>query len=287
MLTKFLLVEDRRLAPCRSFLPDRAGKGRFASRQWPWLAFILFCCAAGCSAPEATDHPHAPGAHGGIVVSVGNEHHHVEALFVDGELRLHTLGEDQTRIVTVPVQELVAYLRTTQAVESRTVKLAAEPQPGDPPGETSRFVGKLPPELVGADVIVVVPTFRIGNGRYRLSFLTQAGSHDGVMPEKVTDTAEEELYLKPGGAYTEADILANGSQTASQRYRGFKSEHNLNPQTGDRICPITRTLANPKCSWTIAGQEYQFCCPPCIDEFVKRAKTSPQEIMPPDSYVKQ
>jgi hypothetical protein len=182
---------------------------------------------------------------------------------------------------------LVAYIRTGQAVESRTVKLEARPQSGDPAGQTSMFAGKLPSELVGADVIVVVPYFQFPSGRYRLSFLTQAGTHEGVMPTKVTDQAEEELYLKPGGAYTADDVQANGTQTASQKYRGFKSEHNMKPQTGARICPITHTLANPKCTWIIGGKEYRFCCPPCIDEFVKRAKSHPQDIMPPESYVKQ
>jgi YHS domain-containing protein len=106
------------------------------------------------------------------------------------------------------------------------------------------------------------------------------------MPTKVVNDQEKELYLQPGGKYSLEDIQANGSQTATQKFANFMSAHDMNPKPGARICPVTRTLANAECSWVIGGQEYQFCCPPCIDEFVKLAKEKPEEILNPAEYVK-
>ena len=71
-------------------------------------------------------------------------------------------------------------------------------------------------------------------------------SAETAMPDKVTDSAEQELYLTPGGIYSEADIEANGRQTASQRFVGFVSAHDMNPAVGALICPITETKANPE-----------------------------------------
>lgn len=105
------------------------------------------------------------------------------------------------------------------------------------------------------------------------------------MPSKVTNEAERSLYLTPGGLYTEADIAANGRQTASQTFAGFIPQHDTNPQPGDTLCPITQTKANAACTWIIGGERYAFCCPPCIDEFLHQAKTAPEEIHPPGHYV--
>ena len=107
------------------------------------------------------------------------------------------------------------------------------------------------------------------------------------MPEKATDAEETSLYLTPAGKYTEADIIANGKQTASQVFKGIKAAHDLNPKPGEKICPITLTKANPKFTWVVGGESYEFCCPPCVDEFVRIAKESPDEIKDPGSYVRQ
>lgn len=37
----------------------------------------------------------------------------------------------------------------------------------------------------------------------------------------------------------------------------------------------------------IGGRSYTFCCPPCVDEFVKQAKEKPGTIKPPDGYVQK
>lgn len=113
------------------------------------------------------------------------------------------------------------------------------------------------------------------------------GGHDDGMPDGLADAEARELYLKPGGIYTEADIKANGSVTADAKFKGVMSKHDFKPKAGDTICPITLTKVNPKFTWIIGGKTYQFCCPPCIDEFVLLAKTSPEEIKEPSYYVKK
>jgi len=131
-------------------------------------------------------------------------------------------------------------------------------------------------------LLVNVPMIRINGERYRLSFATA----EPIMPAKVTSDAERELYLTAGGRYTEADIKANGSVTASAKFAGFVSAHDMHPEPGARICPITNTVANPECGWIIGGQEYLFCCPPCVDEFLKRAKEDPASVQDASTYVK-
>jgi YHS domain-containing protein len=59
----------------------------------------------------------------------------------------------------------------------------------------------------------------------------------------------------------------------------------MSPKPGDRICPITETKANPKFVWVIGGKSYQFCCPPCIDEFLQKAKSSDDPLPDPEIFV--
>lgn len=237
---------------------------------------------------EEEDHEHKPGAHGGIIVSLGRDSYHVEAIVTsEGELRLYMLGSDETRVHYTDIQELTAYVRPAEGSgDSLSMTVKASPQPGDSSGKTSLFLGQLPQSLVGQAVNVTIPNIAINGERFRLGFTTLQEEHSAEMPVKVADEAEQDLYLKPGGKYTEADIEANGKLTASQKFAGFKAAHDLNPKSGDKICPITLTKANPKCSWVIDGKVYEFCCPPCIDEFVKLAKNEPEKLKAPGEYVK-
>src|SRR5687768_2207850 len=100
------------------------------------------------------------------------------------------------------------------------------------------------------------------------------------MPAAIADEEERLLFQSPGGKYSLADIAANGPEFPSQKYRGFRTAHDNNPQPGDPLCPITHTKANPACTWIVAGQTYEFCCPPCIPEFVRKAKNAPGAIGP-------
>lgn len=241
------------------------------------------------SEASGSEHGHKAGTHGGIMVSLGADSYHVEAVVEqNGTLRLYTLGNDESRVIDVEAQTLKGFARGTEDPEAIPFTMDPQPQDGDPAGRTSLFSGSLPPELVGRPLDVTIPTIVISGERFRIGFTTAGeADHKSDMPAKVADAAERELYLTPGGRYSEADILANGSTTASIRFAGIKSSHDMSPKPGDRICPVTETKANPKFTWIIGGREYQFCCPPCVDEFVKLAKTNPEQLRPPEEYTKQ
>ncbi len=236
-----------------------------------------------------SEHGHKDGAHGGILVSLGRDSYHIEAVVdSEGTIRLYTLGKDESRVIDVESQTLNGFVKAEGDADSKSMAFAPNPQDGDAENKTSLFVGKLPSELVGRKLDVTIPNIRIDGERFRLGFQSGQESHGDSpeMPDKLADGAEKDLYLTPGGRYTAADIAANGSVTASQKFKGIKSAHDMNPKAGDLICPITETKANPKFTWVIDGKPYQFCCPPCVDEFVKAAKLSNDPLPEPESYVK-
>jgi hypothetical protein len=245
----------------------------------------------GSAATEASDdeeHGHKPGLHGGILVSLGRDSYHAEAVFeAGGKLRLYMLGQDESRVMEVEEQQLKAFARRDDGAEAVPFLLKPEPQEGDRQGRTSQFVAELPEGLGGPVVEVTIPNLAIAGERFRVGFASASRGHDEPMPDRVANDEESALYLTVGGKYTQEDIDANGRVTASTKFRGVKSLHDMSPKPGDRICPVTRTKANPKFTWIVDGQPYQFCCPPCVDEFVKTAKQSPDEIEPADRYVKR
>lgn len=239
------------------------------------------------TATEDSGHAHKAGSHGGIVVSIGLDSYHTEAIVEKGgQLRLIMLGKDESRIQEVEMQTLTAYVKSSGEAESVSMELAAVPQTGDAVGKTSQFIGQLPAGLESRPIEVTIPMLRIEGERFRVGFSTEVESHPVDMPPSLPITEERTLYLTAGGRYTLADILANGNVTASEKFRGIKATHNMKPNAGDKVCPITNTKANPEFTWIVGGQPYQFCCPPCVDEFVALAKEHPDEIKPPESYVR-
>lgn len=238
-------------------------------------------------AANSEEHGHKAGAHGGIMVSLGRDSYHAEAVFEKGGvLRLYTLGKDESRVIDVEKQTLKGFVKAEGDAEAHQFTLDAEPQDGDAEGRTSQFVGTLPKGLWGMNLDVTVPNIVISGERFRLGFKSTPEQHDEGMPNKVADDEERELYLTPGGKYTDADIKANGNVTASVKFKGLKSSHDMFPKLGDKICPVTKTKANPQFTWVVDGKAYEFCCPPCVDEFVKMAKSTPDEIQQPADYVK-
>src|SRR5262249_46657358 len=152
--------------------------------------------------------------------------------------------------------------------ESEPLTLKPEPQPGDTEGKTSQFVGQLPRALQGKTVVVTF-AISIAGERFRGNFTSASLRHDDGMPVALSEEEEKKLYLTPGGRYTEADIEANGHMTAAEKFKGLRSSHNARTKAGDKTCPISETKANPKFTWVVGGKTYEFCCPPCVDEFVK------------------
>ena len=232
-------------------------------------------------------HPHKPGSHGGIIIPIGSDSYHAEAVIeTTGDFRLLMLGKDETRIQEVDVQPVKAFVKAIGEPSATPIDLAAVPQDGDAPDKTWQFVGQLPEEFRGKQLDGTIPNLRIAGERFRVGFTTVTESHAGEMPESLPAEEERKLYLTAGGKYTVADIKANGGVTATQKFRGVPSSHDMFPKEGDRICPVTKTKANPKFTWIVDGKSYQFCCPPCVDEFVTMAKERPEELKAPDDYIK-
>lgn len=234
------------------------------------------------------EHGHKPGSHGGIIVSLGRDSYHVEAIVEkSGALRLYMLGKDESRVIDIEAQDLIAYVKPSGDADSLQITLKPAPQPGDQQAKASLFVGQLPADAIGKQVDITIPNITIAGERFRIGFSTQHEQHaEEAKPEAAEGAKARELYLSPGGIYTAADIIANGNMTAGEKFKGIVASHDLTPKPGDKICPITLTKANPKFSWIIGGKTYDFCCPPCVDEFVALAKTDPERIQDPTAYVK-
>jgi YHS domain-containing protein len=241
--------------------------------------------------PDDEAHGHKPGLHGGILVSLGRDSYHAEAVFEKGgAIRLYMLGKDEARVQEIEAQELVAYLTQDGATESEKMMFRPDPQPGDTKGKTSLFTSTLPKDLVGKRVQVTINNINVNGERFRIAFsnTAEASKHAGAeMPAKKGQDEEEKLFLTPGGKYTTVDIAANGKTVPTVKYKGIRAQHDDNPKPGDRICPISKTKANPKFTWVIGGKTYEFCCIPCIEEFVALAKEKPDEVKDPSEYVKK
>lgn len=262
---------------------------------WGVAAVAMLALGSGLQAVEPGDrehgdHEHGIGANGGMILPLGRESYHIEPVFEpDGVLRLYLLGADETRVQETERQTLKAFVKQAGGRETVGIEIAAEPQEGDAEGKTSRFLGVIPESLRGAPVEVTIPNLRIEGQRFRVGFSSVVPEHheSAAMPAPLADDASAVLFLTPGGKYTEADIQANGRLTAKQKFKAFMAKHDMHPKPGDLICPITETKANPTCDWVIGGQTYQFCCPPCVEEFVRMAKETPEQVKDAEAYVKQ
>ena len=231
-------------------------------------------------------HGNKTGAHGGIVVSLGKDSYLAEAVFEKGrKVRLYMLGKEATRVQEVDARDLSAVATPAGSAEAVPVTFRPEPQPGDAKGKTSLFVATLPEELADKKVQVTV-NITIGGERFRIGFGNDAHA-DAAMPAKLGSEKERKVFLTPGGIYTAADIKANGNTVPSVKYADLDIEHDDHPKVGDKICPISKTKANPKLTWVVGGKSYEFCCTPCVQEFVTKAKEKPDEIKDPSAYVQK
>jgi hypothetical protein len=275
---------------------------------WPGLVLVVAAGVAGCFQRASDDsqddsskpapavksngngneeHAHKPGEHGGRITNIGQDNYHAEVVVEKGgALRLHILGKDESKIQEVEIQELTAYLQAEGDAEAVPVVLKADPQADDAKGKTSQFAGKLPAALKGR-MISGSAHIKIAGERYRFQIPAAEDDHADAAPPRAVSKEEKALFLTPGGIYTAEDIKANGTLTASQKFARFKPAHDRNPKPGDKICPITRTLANPACTWIVGGKTYTFCCPPCVSDFLKLAKEEPDKIKEPGEYVKK
>lgn len=269
-----------------------------------WTVCGLFAATligAGCTktnAPAPTkssakedDHEnHGAGPHGGAVIELGKFHGEI---VVDREKKTATvyiLDGKVKNAAPIGADQLLLSVKKPQF----QIELKADPQASDPKGKCSRFTATHD-NLAGKDMLEGTVSMELDGKPYLGDFLEFAhkdgkpvmkDEHGRTIESKPVD-AQSALFLKPGGAYTEADIKANGGLTVDQKYKNFKANHDLKPAVGAKICPITLTKADPKLTWIVGGKTYEFCCPPCVEEFVELAKTKPEEIKDPSAYIKK
>ena len=242
--------------------------------------------SAAKSPGKEDEHGHKSSQFGGIIVPIGRDNYHAEAVFEkNGVLRLYMFGQDEAKILEVESQTLAAHAKSVGIIDPGEFVLKPEPREGDVEGKTSRFTGTLPKKLWGKRVDVTITLLRVGDERFRVRFASASEVH-ATMPPPVVGEKERQLFLVAGGKYTDADIEANKGLVPSQKFVGFEAEHDDDPKPGDWICPVTNTKANPACSWVVDGQTYLFCCPPCVTDFLKTAKNHPEKLQKAADYRK-
>ena len=123
----------------------------------------------------------------------------------------------------------------------------------------------------GKKLQVTINNLVVNGERFRIGFGNEVPGHADAMPVKRTTDEEGKLFLTPGGIYTSTDIRANGNTVPAVKYNGVRPAHDSHPKPGQKICPISETVSNPKFTWVVGGQSYEFCCVPCIEEFVAAA----------------
>lgn len=69
------------------------------------------------------EHEHQQGAHGGIMVSLGQDSYHVEAVLgSDRKVRLYMLGRDETRVIDVPANTLKGFVQLEGDVQADSIE---------------------------------------------------------------------------------------------------------------------------------------------------------------------
>lgn len=263
-----------------------------------YILLVLVCVGVYLWQTRSADHtlkPHEQTEHHhqslnkGMIANIGD--YHIElVLETDGKIRAYILGKNEWETMPIEALELRGEVIFESETEAKTLIFKPDPQSKDARG-ASEFVSKLPSsdQMEVALIVINVP---IGARLYRARFtpqpLVNVQVHQQAMPEGVAKGSDDEkrLYLTPGGKYTLKDIELNGSTIPSIKFKGIRAEHDMNPRKGDTICPITFTKSNPKFYWWINGQKYLFCCPPCIDEFVSKAKKDPKFLKHPSEFIK-
>lgn len=117
------------------------------------LLLVILTLTLGCGQPDSPPpgkavakkgHAHdEEGPHGGVVTEWGNCEYHLEFV-VDHkaqEATVYVFGSQAHKPKAIAVKSLTLTLRGTPPT---TVELVAQPLAGDPPGTSTRFVGKHP-----------------------------------------------------------------------------------------------------------------------------------------------
>ncbi len=77
---------------------------------------------------DSEEHGHKTGSHGGMIVSLGRDSYHIEAIVTNkGEVRLHTLGNDESRVVDIESQTLTAFVKPSGAAMRSRLRSSLNP----------------------------------------------------------------------------------------------------------------------------------------------------------------
>jgi hypothetical protein len=227
------------------------------------------------------NHEHGGTPHGGVLVEWGGGVYHAEFVIDRDKTQatVYVLDGDATKGVPIKADTVFLHIKDP----TFQVGLKPMPQDGDPKDTSSRFVGTH--EKLGT-VQEFAGTISVNmNGKpYTGEFEAKAHGHVKNSP---VDSREAKVFLTAGGIYTKADIDKNGNTVPSVKFKGIFWSHDDNLKAGDKVCPVTDNKADPQCSWWVNGQRYEFCCPPCLEKFVKWAKESPEKVKAPEFYVKK
>lgn len=270
-------------------------------KKWTFAAagLLTFVAVVGCTskpggspqaksgkpsaAKDGDEHHdgHAPGPHGGVVFDFGRVHGEFVTDPAKQECSVYIFGSDEK----TPKSVAATHLDLTIKNPAMTLELKPAPATGDPAGKASRFFGQHA-EFGKKQRFVGVLAGVVDNKPSQGEFDTDTAKH-AAMPKGVGGTpAERDLFLTPGGIYSAADIAANGSILPSKKFAGISWPHD-DVQAGDKICPVTANKADSRCQWIVNGKSYEFCCTPCLDKFVKWAKTQPDRIKEPTEYIQK
>lgn len=263
-----------------------------------FLAALAAPLAVGCgtqpaaptptpTAPTAAKHDHlTTGPRGGPLAEWGDHQFHAEVT-VDhetGTAVVYILDANAKVAVPITAKQLTLSLKLS---EPTTLTLTPKPQPGDPAGKASAFEGTHPVLRTMRRLTGTVGG-QFDGSRYSGSFAQAAHTDDHAPKSPAGPTPREtDLFLTPGGIYTQADISKNGGVVPSVKFAGVAFEHDDDLKPGDRVCPVTVNKADDKCRWWVNGKEYTFCCPPCLEKFVKQAKQTPEKIKDPGEYIQK
>lgn len=236
-------------------------------------------------APPAVEHDHKTvGPHGGALAEWGDHDYHVE-FTVDhpaGTAVVYILDGNAKVARPIAATELKLALKLKEPV---TITLTPRPQPGDPAGRASAFDARHD-AFRSIRVFAGTVSGQFDGKKYSGTLQEVPHSeHDGKKASAQPTPREVDLFLKPGGIYTQADIEKNGGVVPSAKFAGVSFAHDDDLKAGDRVCPVTVNKADEQCTWWVNGKEYQFCCPPCLEKFVKQAKESPEKIKDPSTYI--
>ncbi len=214
------------------------------------------------------------GPHGGPCAEWGNEDFHAEFIVDAGKKQVTVYILDGTAKVAPKID-------AAKITEMKLTIIAKPPVPLDLKHDPKESGDKGIAFSATNDAFAKPDGMKV-NISGKVDDKPYSGDVEYKAPKKTAN-----LYLTPGGIYTVADIKANGNMTPAEKFKGKKFAHRKDLNPGDKVCPVTDKKANAECAWIVNGQRYEFCCQPCLDDFIDWAHHDPKQIKDAGEYVRK